>query len=168
MESAVARLPYLGSDFWPVRWGEEKYKSHNLLFHNIYVNQREVDAGVRGGNTAAEFKSRRSDLSGIWLEHFRDSCLVAGGYLGTGKFGKNNFHGRVTNSDGRCPGLLTSQTFISGIYKMKFATDEYWQSLKMASFYPYIEIVFNISDASQKYHIALLLSPFSYSTYRGS
>ncbi|XP_059849040.1 5-hydroxyisourate hydrolase [Hypanus sabinus] len=74
----------------------------------------------------------------------------------------------VTNSDGRCPGLLTSQTFIPGIYKMKFATDEYWQSLKVASFYPYVEIVFNISDTSQKYHIALLLNPFSYTTYRGS
>ncbi|XP_048402801.1 5-hydroxyisourate hydrolase isoform X1 [Stegostoma tigrinum] len=74
----------------------------------------------------------------------------------------------VTNSDGRCPGLLTSENFVPGIYKMKFAVDEYWQSLKMASFYPYIEVVFNISDACQKYHIALLLSPFSYSTYRGS
>ncbi|XP_062923125.1 5-hydroxyisourate hydrolase [Mobula hypostoma] len=74
----------------------------------------------------------------------------------------------VTNSDGRCPGLLTSQTFIPGIYKMKFATDEYWQSLKVTSFYPYVEIVFNISDTSQKYHIALLLNPFSYTTYRGS
>ncbi|XP_072374127.1 5-hydroxyisourate hydrolase isoform X2 [Scyliorhinus torazame] len=74
----------------------------------------------------------------------------------------------ATNSDGRCPGLLTSETFVPGIYKMKFATDEYWQSLKMTSFYPYIEVVFNILDASQKYHIALLLTPFSYSTYRGS
>ncbi|XP_032891579.1 5-hydroxyisourate hydrolase-like isoform X2 [Amblyraja radiata] len=74
----------------------------------------------------------------------------------------------VTNSDGRCPGLLTSQTFIPGIYKIKFATDKYWQSLERASFYPYIEVVFNISDASQKYHIALLLNPFSYTTYRGS
>uniref|UniRef100_UPI00398F37AA 5-hydroxyisourate hydrolase isoform X1 n=2 Tax=Pristiophorus japonicus TaxID=55135 RepID=UPI00398F37AA len=74
----------------------------------------------------------------------------------------------VTNSDGRCPDLLTSQTFIPGTYKMKFATAEYWESLKMPSFYPYIEIVFYILDTSQKYHIALLLSPFSYSTYRGS
>ncbi|XP_051884570.1 5-hydroxyisourate hydrolase [Pristis pectinata] len=74
----------------------------------------------------------------------------------------------VTNSDGRCSGLLTSQNFIPGVYKMKFATDEYWQSLNMTSFYPYIEIVFNISDTSQKYHIALLLNPFSYTTYRGS
>ncbi|XP_069757329.1 5-hydroxyisourate hydrolase-like isoform X1 [Narcine bancroftii] len=46
----------------------------------------------------------------------------------------------VTNSDGRCPGLFTSQTFTPGIYKMKFATNEYWQSLKVTSFYPYIEL----------------------------
>eukprot|EP00062_Callorhinchus_milii_P005217 gi/632944456/ref/XP_007887519.1/ PREDICTED: 5-hydroxyisourate hydrolase-like isoform X1 [Callorhinchus milii] len=74
----------------------------------------------------------------------------------------------ITNSDGRCPGLFTPQTFSAGTYKMQFETGDYWQSLQQSSVYPYVQIVFNISDVSQKYHIALLLSPFSYTTYRGS
>ncbi|XP_053174540.1 5-hydroxyisourate hydrolase-like [Scomber japonicus] len=74
----------------------------------------------------------------------------------------------TTNDDGRCPGLITKQTFTPGVYKMHFDTAQYWESLGQASFYPYVEIVFTINDPSQKYHVPLLLSRFSYSTYRGS
>lgn len=64
---------------------------------------------------------------------------------------------RVTNSDGRCPGLLTSQTFIPGIYKIKFATAKYWQSLEIASFYPYIEVI-TVKSAVLKKKILLFSS----------
>nr|XP_061820152.1 heterogeneous nuclear ribonucleoproteins C1/C2-like isoform X2 [Nerophis lumbriciformis] len=74
----------------------------------------------------------------------------------------------MTNSDGRCPGLITQEMFLSGVYKLHFETAPYWDSLGETSFYPYVEIVFTIKDPSQKYHIPLLLSRFSYSTYRGS
>ncbi|XP_066570235.1 5-hydroxyisourate hydrolase isoform X2 [Amia ocellicauda] len=74
----------------------------------------------------------------------------------------------ITNGDGRCPGLLTWDEFLPGMYKMRFETGQYWQVLGESSFYPYVEIVFNITDPSQKYHVPLLLSRFSYSTYRGS
>ncbi|XP_061737338.1 5-hydroxyisourate hydrolase [Nerophis ophidion] len=74
----------------------------------------------------------------------------------------------TTNSDGRCPGLITQEMFLSGVYKLRFETAPYWDSLGETSFYPYVEIVFTIKDPSQKYHIPLLLSRFSYSTYRGS
>nr|CCT61362.2 5-hydroxyisourate hydrolase B [Latimeria menadoensis] len=74
----------------------------------------------------------------------------------------------LTNSDGRCPGLLTLDQFSAGTYKMQFETAEYWKGLGLTSFYPYVEIVFSTMDPSQKYHVPLLLSPFSYSTYRGS
>ncbi|XP_041847576.1 5-hydroxyisourate hydrolase-like isoform X2 [Melanotaenia boesemani] len=74
----------------------------------------------------------------------------------------------TTNDDGRCPGLITSQLFTSGVYKMHFETAQYWASMGETSFYPYVEIVFTINDPAQKYHIPLLLSRFSYSTYRGS
>ncbi|XP_074523213.1 5-hydroxyisourate hydrolase isoform X2 [Halichoeres trimaculatus] len=73
-----------------------------------------------------------------------------------------------TNDDGRCPGLITKQMFIPGVYKMHFETAQYWQSMGETSFYPYVEIVFTITDPGQKYHVPLLLSRFSYSTYRGS
>ncbi|XP_056596207.1 5-hydroxyisourate hydrolase b isoform X1 [Triplophysa dalaica] len=73
-----------------------------------------------------------------------------------------------TNEDGRCPGLITSDAFTPGTYKMRFETGQYWESLEQGSFYPYVEIVFTITDADQKFHLPLLLSRYSYSTYRGS
>ncbi|KAM7424027.1 hypothetical protein PAMA_000407 [Pampus argenteus] len=74
----------------------------------------------------------------------------------------------TTNNDGRCPGLITQQMFTPGVYKIRFETGQYWASMGETSFYPYVEIVFTINDPGQKYHVPLLLSRFSYSTYRGS
>ncbi|XP_038056511.1 5-hydroxyisourate hydrolase-like isoform X2 [Patiria miniata] len=73
-----------------------------------------------------------------------------------------------TNNDGRAPGLLTQAQFVSGVYKIKFDTGNYFKSINTRGFYPYVEIVFEIVDPSQHYHVPLLLSPYSYSTYRGS
>ncbi|XP_077569687.1 5-hydroxyisourate hydrolase [Stigmatopora nigra] len=73
-----------------------------------------------------------------------------------------------TNADGRFPALITPQEFLRGVYKLRFETAQYWEKTGETSFYPYAEIVFTVSDPEQKYHIALLISPFSYSTYRGS
>ncbi|KAG1946557.1 5-hydroxyisourate hydrolase isoform X2 [Pimephales promelas] len=74
----------------------------------------------------------------------------------------------ITNDDGRCPGLIKKDSFIAGVYKLRFETGKYWDALGEMCFYPYVEVVFNITDPSQKYHIPLILSRFSYSTYRGS
>ncbi|KAM9481596.1 5-hydroxyisourate hydrolase [Clarias gariepinus] len=82
--------------------------------------------------------------------------------------GWNHLTTGTTNSDGRCPGLITREAFGPGTYKMRFETGKYWERLGETCFYPYVEIVFTITDASQKFHIPLLLSRFSYSTYRGS
>ncbi|XP_056308045.1 5-hydroxyisourate hydrolase b [Danio aesculapii] len=73
-----------------------------------------------------------------------------------------------TNEDGRCPGLISRDAFTPGMYKMRFETQQYWESLGQSSFYPYVEIIFTISDVDQKLHVPLLISRFSYSTYRGS
>ncbi|KAG7275196.1 hypothetical protein CRUP_023784 [Coryphaenoides rupestris] len=62
----------------------------------------------------------------------------------------------ITNADGRCPGLITRELFTSGVYKLHFDTVEYWG------------IVFTISNPAEKFHVPLLLSRFSYSTYKGS
>jgi len=74
----------------------------------------------------------------------------------------------ATNADGRCPGLITRERFTPGVYKMHFETGQYWEGLGEHCFYPYVEVVFTITDPSQKFHVPLLLSCFSYSTYRGS
>ncbi|KAF7656444.1 hypothetical protein LDENG_00041050, partial [Lucifuga dentata] len=46
---------------------------------------------------------------------------------------------RTTNDDGRCPGLLTKEMFLPGVYKMRFETSQYWESLGETCFYPYVE-----------------------------
>ncbi|XP_040471365.1 cadherin-1-like isoform X4 [Falco naumanni] len=75
---------------------------------------------------------------------------------------------RWTDADGRCLPLLAVGQAKAGTYKLRFETAAYWQGLGHASFYPFVEVVFTITDASQKLHIPLLISPYSYTTYRGS
>ena len=84
----------------------------------------------------------------------------------------NNEWGNIaagkTNSDGRIPDLLQAESVLSsGTYKLRFETKTYFDNQNIQSFYPFVEIVFFISDASH-YHLPLLLNPFGYSTYRGS
>ncbi|HEX8331636.1 MAG TPA: hydroxyisourate hydrolase [Segetibacter sp.] len=73
-----------------------------------------------------------------------------------------------TNSDGRIKDLLDSNNTLQlGIYKMRFETKDYFDKTSTQTFYPYVEIVFDIQN-NEHYHIPLLLNPFGYSTYRGS
>uniref|UniRef100_A0A8C6WH72 5-hydroxyisourate hydrolase n=1 Tax=Neogobius melanostomus TaxID=47308 RepID=A0A8C6WH72_9GOBI len=74
----------------------------------------------------------------------------------------------TTNTDGRCPGLITREGFTAGTYKLRFETAQFWDTLGQTSFYPYVEVVFTIKEPDQRFHIPLLMSRFSYSTYRGS
>jgi 5-hydroxyisourate hydrolase len=74
----------------------------------------------------------------------------------------------VTNADGRAANLLTAGKMLAqGMYKMKFETKEYFDTQGIITFYPFVEIVFDIRSG-EHYHIPLLLSPFGYNTYRGS
>uniref|UniRef100_A0A1L8DZ36 5-hydroxyisourate hydrolase n=1 Tax=Nyssomyia neivai TaxID=330878 RepID=A0A1L8DZ36_9DIPT len=75
-----------------------------------------------------------------------------------------------TNTDGRCDQFLTREQFSAGTYKMFYGVEDYFVKTTGFSFYPYIEVVFKIENAGndQNYHIPLLISPFGYSTYRGS
>jgi len=79
-----------------------------------------------------------------------------------------------TNNDGRCPNLVSSDYKItldsnsSAIYRITFYTLKYFDELGQKSFYPYVQVIFEITDPNQHYHVPLLISPFSYTTYRGS
>ncbi|NWI32534.1 HIUH hydrolase, partial [Sula dactylatra] len=75
---------------------------------------------------------------------------------------------RWTDEDGRCPPLLAPGQAEAGTYKLRFDTAAYWQGLGRDSFYPFVEVVFTITDPAQKLHLPLLISPYSYTTYRGS
>ncbi|XP_075946149.1 5-hydroxyisourate hydrolase b [Anarhichas minor] len=74
----------------------------------------------------------------------------------------------TTDEDGRCSGLIAREAFGPGMYKLRFETGSYWDSLGQNSFYPYVEVVFSITEPEQRFHLPLLMSRFSYSTYRGS
>lgn len=73
-----------------------------------------------------------------------------------------------TNTDGRVTNLLDKETILqNGIYKLRFETKDYFDKNSIPTFYPYVEIVFDI-QSNQHYHVPLLLNPFGYTTYRGS
>ena len=78
-----------------------------------------------------------------------------------------NIANGCTNNDGRIPDLLREEEKLNGIYKIRFETKAYFRSNNIQSIYPFIEISFEV-DSSEHYHIPLLLSPFGYTTYRGS
>ena len=74
----------------------------------------------------------------------------------------------ITNSDGRTPDLLTGVQITSGTYKIRFHTANYLKNHRQPVFYPWVDVVFIFEAADRHHHIPLLLSPFGYSTYRGS
>lgn len=74
----------------------------------------------------------------------------------------------ITNADGRIGDLLPKEIILpTGTYKLRFETGAYFEQLGVASFYPFVEIIFIITTG-EHYHVPLLLNPFGYSTYRGS
>lgn len=73
-----------------------------------------------------------------------------------------------TNADGRLPGLLADGALEAATYRITFDTGAYFAAQKTEGFYPEAAIVFVVRDANAHYHVPLLLSPYGYSTYRGS
>lgn len=70
----------------------------------------------------------------------------------------------VTDDNGRAQHLLPmNQELKEGVYRLTFQTAKY-----IDGFYPEVVVVFQVRNASQHYHVPLLLSPYGYTTYRGS
>lgn len=75
----------------------------------------------------------------------------------------------MTDADGRLQTLLPEgQDLVPGTYRLVFDTASYFRATGGAAFFPEVQIFFEARDPSQNYHVPLLLSPFGYSTYRGS
>jgi len=102
----------------------------------------------------------------IYLEEYNQPTIGAFELMAEGE----------TDSDGRCLTLLRSTEAeekmiplkAGGLYKIIFKTKEYFESTGRKSFYPWVEISFEIVNPDEHYHIPLLISPFSFTTYRGS
>jgi len=90
----------------------------------------------------------------IWLEHRGAAGWVK---VGAGE----------TDADGRLR-TLTGPSIDAGEYRLHFDTGAYFSALGVTAFYPEAVIHFTVHDPSQHFHVPLLLSPWSFSTYRGS
>jgi 5-hydroxyisourate hydrolase len=71
----------------------------------------------------------------------------------------------VTDGDGRLrlPGAIAA-----GVYRITFGTGDYFAAHRVPAFYPEVTVTFAVTSDTEHYHVPLLLSPFAYSTYRGS
>jgi 5-hydroxyisourate hydrolase len=101
--------------------------------------------GRPAGGIAVVLERRRDD--GSWTELARDR----------------------TNADGRISTLLAEEAVVTpGVYRLCFATADYFAARDMGGFFPEVQVVFQIDNPTGHYHVPLLLSPYGYSTYRGS
>jgi 5-hydroxyisourate hydrolase len=94
---------------------------------------------------------------GVGIELWRDEVRIAA---------------TVTNDDGRTEAPLVAPGSLEvGVYELRFAVGAYFASSDSATDPPFLDVVpvrFGISDASADHHVPLLVTPWSYSTYRGS
>ena len=75
----------------------------------------------------------------------------------------------LTDADGRVGDLMTPDAMLEpGHYRLTFETGAYFAINDLECFFPQVTVSFVIRDTTRHYHVPLLLSPFSYSTYRGS
>ncbi len=83
--------------------------------------------------------------------------------------GATEFSSAVTNADGRVANLLPQGTALAtGVFRIVFEVATYFAATTTPSFYPEVTVCFEVRDASVHYHVPLLISPFGYTTYRGS
>lgn len=73
----------------------------------------------------------------------------------------------VTDADGRAR-QLSESPLVVGSYLLTFETSGYFRASSRQTFFERVTLEFYVSDAAQHYHVPLLLSPFGYTTYRGS
>ena len=74
----------------------------------------------------------------------------------------------TTDADGRVKTFAPTPALTPGTYRLTFDVAAYFTAAGVEAFYPRVVVEFEVRDASQHYHVPLLLSPFGYSTYRGS
>ncbi|MGP0223331.1 MULTISPECIES: hydroxyisourate hydrolase [unclassified Paenarthrobacter] len=72
-----------------------------------------------------------------------------------------------TDADGRIKNLGPEQ-IPGGAYRLNFAIGDYYAALGTDTFFPEVDLNFTVADTGEHYHVPLLLSPFAFSTYRGS
>ncbi len=74
----------------------------------------------------------------------------------------------TTNADGRVGALLPDGELSVGRWRLRFDVASYFVGHGLPCFFPYAELVFDVTELTRHHHVPLLVSPFGYSTYRGS
>jgi 5-hydroxyisourate hydrolase len=75
----------------------------------------------------------------------------------------------VTDADGRIQNLVSDDMKLeAGDYRLRFATAGYFEAIGLPIFYPEVHVHARLDESRSEYHLPLLLSPYGYSTYRGS
>jgi 5-hydroxyisourate hydrolase len=75
----------------------------------------------------------------------------------------------ITNADGRVVDLLPSDTSLrTARYRLTFETGAYFEARSRPCFHPRVAVEFSVDDPAAHYHVPLLVSPYGYTTYRGS
>ncbi len=73
-----------------------------------------------------------------------------------------------TDADGRVKSFTPAPALQAGTYRLTFEVGPYFAAARVDAFYPRVVVDFEVRDPTHHYHVPLLLSPFGYSTYRGS
>ncbi|HEU4927101.1 MAG TPA: hydroxyisourate hydrolase [Vicinamibacterales bacterium] len=74
-----------------------------------------------------------------------------------------------TDADGRQRALMPEAgSAPPGVYRLRFDTGAYFEALSLPTFFPQVTVTFEIPDGEAHHHVPLLLSPYGYTTYRGS
>lgn len=73
----------------------------------------------------------------------------------------------ITDADGRV-GDFGAGSVAAGTYRLVFDTGAYFAATGQSGFFPEVTVAFTVEETSEHYHVPILLSPFAYSTYRGS
>jgi 5-hydroxyisourate hydrolase len=74
----------------------------------------------------------------------------------------------TTDADGRVRAFSPTPSLQAGVHRLTFEVGAYFAASGVETFYPRVVVEFELRDVVQHYHVPLLLSPFGYSTYRGS
>ena len=120
-------------------FGQKKEVTYQLSSHILDVSKGMPAAGVT-----------------IKLEKFNDA-----------KKTWTSVEEKVTDKNGRVPDFLPNDKSNLGIYKLTYYTSDYFKKMNTEIFYPWVEVVFQITNADH-YHVPITLSAYGYSTYRGN
>ncbi|REK10944.1 MAG: hydroxyisourate hydrolase [Planctomycetota bacterium] len=112
---------------------------------NISISTHVLDTSIGRPAGGLEFELARQNAEGNW------DVLVE----------------RATDDDGRAGDLRADAQPPGGVFRLTFATGAYFKRMGVDTFYPQVSVEFRASP-DEHYHVPLLVSPFGYSTYRGS